>query len=277
LVIAVDSSINKITWTEFIKYHYCFSPNFEIIDTNAFQTLIDSFGNINLQKMIAAYKVNISSKSKQGVNPDIEILRLSENSRMQTKLKKYLESGEYSDVQLQLDNSLVFGHKIILISRNDFFRALFLDGMKESTQKVVSLPDFTLICWKPISEFLYSDNCISLKVENSSEVAIKSNIINIARLEIICYGVLTSRNDITVEDIGDLLIIADKLCNKKLEDYCIWWLGTHYVDWCKLKSTNKIFTKYTSSIEIARYPPALLEQRIEEYDRKYSSEKCIIQ
>lgn len=82
-------------------------------------------------------------------------------------------SPDYSDVTLIIEGISIPGHKvstiplksiqsisnsfqIILAARSEYFRALFYNGMKESTMSEIELKSTSLISFKHILKYLYT-------------------------------------------------------------------------------------------------------------------------
>ncbi|GAU98400.1 hypothetical protein RvY_09552 [Ramazzottius varieornatus] len=80
---------------------------------------------------------------------------------------KLLESEEFSDLVLIVENTPLKVHRAILASRSEYFRALLYGGMKETKQNEIVLHDTDLSTFKILLEYIYTAtvNVSKLRVE----------------------------------------------------------------------------------------------------------------
>lgn len=62
-----------------------------------------------------------------------------------------------SDVTLEVEEEVYFGHRAILSSRSDYFRILFSGSWKESNQKEIKINEIYPESFEVLMNFLYSD------------------------------------------------------------------------------------------------------------------------
>ena len=53
----------------------------------------------------------------------------------------YWLAQHLSDISIQVGGRTVYGHRVVLAARCEYFRAMFESGMRESASTSVSLPE----------------------------------------------------------------------------------------------------------------------------------------
>ncbi|KAL8613580.1 BTB/POZ domain-containing protein 9 [Nucella lapillus] len=96
------------------------------------------------------------------------IVALSEN------FGELVDSDEYADITLVVENVRFHGHKIILAARSEYFRALLYGGMKESQPgtREINLPDTPASAFAALLKYMYTGrmNLIEIKEENLLDI-----------------------------------------------------------------------------------------------------------
>jgi len=88
-------------------------------------------------------------------------------------LKGLVNSPKYSDVLLEVDSVIFFGHKVILSARCEYFSKLLYGGMKESlTPQLVpiSIKELSASAFSHILEFIYANEISNLDIRNLDDV-----------------------------------------------------------------------------------------------------------
>ncbi len=67
-----------------------------------------------------------------------------------------LRDGSLSDVVFKVEDTEIKAHKIILVARSEYFRAMFLSGMKESTDKTIPIQDVSSSTFRNLLQFIYT-------------------------------------------------------------------------------------------------------------------------
>ena len=65
-------------------------------------------------------------------------------------------SQDFSDVTFKFGNQSVFAHKIILLSRSEFFKKQFLNKTCESDKKIIEIKDCDVNTFKIYLKYLYT-------------------------------------------------------------------------------------------------------------------------
>ncbi|XP_014668255.1 PREDICTED: BTB/POZ domain-containing protein 9-like isoform X2 [Priapulus caudatus] len=86
-------------------------------------------------------------------------------SQLSENLSQLFLNEEYSDITLQVEGQSFPGHRVILGSRSDYFRALLYGGMKESTLSTVELKATSAVPFRMLLKYIYTGrmNLSSLK------------------------------------------------------------------------------------------------------------------
>ncbi|KAK7103537.1 BTB/POZ domain-containing protein 9-like isoform X2 [Littorina saxatilis] len=96
------------------------------------------------------------------------IVSLSEN------FGELVDSDEYADITLVVENTHFKGHKIILAARSEYFRALLYGGMKESLPGTteINLPDTPALAFAALLKYMYTGrmNLTEIKEENLLDI-----------------------------------------------------------------------------------------------------------
>lgn len=91
-------------------------------------------------------------------------------------------SEAYADVYFQVENERIPGHKAILASRSDYFRALLFGNMSESSKNEIVLPDLSSRSFKVLLTFVYSGK-VSFSTYDAFEILEISNQFGIVPIE----------------------------------------------------------------------------------------------
>ncbi|KAF7996778.1 hypothetical protein HCN44_002424 [Aphidius gifuensis] len=78
-------------------------------------------------------------------------------------------SNDYSDVTLVVSEQKFNGHRVILASRSQYFRALLFGGLKESMQQEIELKGTTVPVFKELLKYIYTGH---LSLSNQREETI---------------------------------------------------------------------------------------------------------
>jgi hypothetical protein len=87
-------------------------------------------------------------------------------------LKTLLNSTLLSDIKIKGNDGIeINAHRVILAVRSEVFKQMLLNGMKESTQKVIEFPEFSSDVLHVILEYLYTGRVTeqTLKIEIVAE------------------------------------------------------------------------------------------------------------
>ncbi|KAK7500807.1 hypothetical protein BaRGS_00008051 [Batillaria attramentaria] len=94
------------------------------------------------------------------------------------------------DVQLQVQNTVIPAHRIVLAAMSPYFRAMFCSHLHESQQSEVKIQGLSSNVVYMITEYAYT-SCINLTEENVQTVLHAASIMQISSLEDVCTHFLS--------------------------------------------------------------------------------------
>ncbi|CAF3757459.1 unnamed protein product [Rotaria magnacalcarata] len=132
-------------------------------------------------------------------------------------------SGEYCDVTLRMDDQQSFNvHRAILCSCSSFFRALFTNGMNETTDRIVDIHDIKGDIMNLIIDFIYTHE-ITLNENNIYEILPAANQLQVLELFSLCenylYEKLSPENAIGIREFASFFYC--KNLSEKTEIYLL--------------------------------------------------------
>lgn len=91
-------------------------------------------------------------------------------------------SETFADVHFQVGDERIPGHKAILATRSDYFRALLFGNLSESSKNEIVLPDVSVGFFKVLLTFIYSGK-VTFSVYDAFEILEISNQYGIVPIE----------------------------------------------------------------------------------------------
>ncbi|CAF1062909.1 unnamed protein product [Rotaria sordida] len=132
-------------------------------------------------------------------------------------LSELRNSGEYCDVILRTDDQHMFKvHRAILCSCSSFFRALFTNGMNETTDHIVDIHDINGDIMNLIIDYIYTRE-IKLNENNIYDILPATNQLQVLELFSLCenylYEKLNSENVLGIREFASFFY-CKKLCEQ---------------------------------------------------------------
>ncbi|CAF4315818.1 unnamed protein product [Rotaria sp. Silwood2] len=132
-------------------------------------------------------------------------------------LSELRNSGEYCDVILRTDDQHLFKvHRAILCSCSSFFRALFTNGMNETTDHIVDIHDINGDIMNLIIDYVYTRE-IKLNENNIYEILPAANQLQVLELFFLCenylYEKLNPENVLGIREFASFFY-CKKLCQQ---------------------------------------------------------------
>ncbi|CAF1403894.1 unnamed protein product [Adineta ricciae] len=156
-------------------------------------------------------------------------------------------SGEYSDVILRTDDQRLFKvHRAILCSCSAFFRALFTNGMNETTDRVVDIHDIHGDAMQSILDFAYTRD-MKLNDNNIFEVLQAANQLQV--LDLISLGENYLYEKLTPENILGIREFAAYFFCRRLYDLAQVYLLSHFTE-ISIKSAEFVELYLDQVVEI---------------------------
>ncbi|XP_044010047.1 flocculation protein FLO11-like [Aphidius gifuensis] len=187
---------------------YC--PNFlnkqEIINNSS---CILSNGNLKILFEIGTL-IGTSTKSKkikQAYSP---------KDQLRDQIFKYFNSEKLSDVVIEVDESEIKAHKLILSTQSPIFAAMFDEEINKNRIKI---DDMKLDVAKQLLEFIYTNKKPTRINEFTTELIIAAQKYQIAELRIMCEEILL--DSLSFDNAIKILLLAHKHDINKLKDFVI--------------------------------------------------------
>jgi len=160
------------------------------------------------------------------------LMKLTESScpeLVSRRLKHFFNNEEFSDVTFLVEGREVHGHKLILSTVSDCFRAMFMAGFKESgsgcTQ--IEIPNCTYSSFLTMMEYIYTGRAPELDVFSSEAGSGMDFVISLLELadQFFLYSLKQICEKAMCECVNShsypfLLQIAQKTNASQLESYC---------------------------------------------------------
>jgi len=154
-------------------------------------------------------------------------------STFSSDLSTAINTSENADITFTLaDNSLVFGHKSILISRSDYFRTIFEGSFRESGETHVDMKEIERATFLELLRFMYTNDITDVD-DQIVDVLIASGRFLLDDLKQKIEKHLESQLD--VENTLDLLFLSESAHTPKLRKACVSMLVDNLT---KVKSKN---------------------------------------
>jgi len=127
------------------------------------------------------YGSSVHPQNLKRVIGSVDILE----SSLLCDLKKLVNNEELSDVSFLLEGKVVYAHKV-LCSRCEYFRAMFLNNMKESKQTTpIVINSLTHRAFLLLLEYLYSDD-VEIDVDVAMDLFVAADQCGVDRLKALC-------------------------------------------------------------------------------------------
>eukprot|EP01041_Mallomonas_annulata_P005186 gene5186-10370_t len=140
------------------------------------------------------------------------------------QFEKLLQEGDHTDVTFSVgpNHEEICAHKAILSARSEYFKAMFRNGsMVESTGKIVQMDRYSVITFKRMLEFVYTQSVKDLSSCNALDIIQLLMIGNEFLLEDLkktCeINAAKSLND---DGVGKMIIFSEKYGATELRDAC---------------------------------------------------------
>lgn len=75
---------------------------------------------------------------------------------MGSDIAQLLKTNNYADITLSVNGHMIQAHRSILVSRSEYFRAMLLGKLRESSQTVIEIEDMDYQPFKIILEYIYA-------------------------------------------------------------------------------------------------------------------------
>ena len=170
-------------------------------------------------------------------------------------LKSLLDNEMFVDVTLKCEEREFKAHKAVLASQSPVFKSMFETDMKEKKSSVIEITDTDPEVVSGMLTYLYTYSVPNL-VE---ELLIIANKYQIAELHELCEVRLI--DNLTVNNVVDLLILADMHNAPYLKHACLWFVFRNSTEVHRTSQWDHLKQKFPSLlIEVIEYSPYQAEK-----------------
>jgi hypothetical protein len=122
-------------------------------------------------------------------------------------------------------------HRAIICSRSRFFHGLCMGGLKESRERVISIPEASPDAFGAVLSFLYSKTVDFEAIEPYIiDLLMAASLYDVEELKLLLEGVITQ--SLTLENVAALFITADQVQASKLREACAQMIRNNYKALC---------------------------------------------
>jgi len=142
-----------------------------------------------------------------------------------SQIRALVNDEEFSDITFMVENAPVHAHRAILAQRCEHFAAMFRSGMRESVERVITIPNMSKHVFLLLMEYIYTD-AVKIEVEDAIELYIAADLYHLERLRDMCCTVV--RRNMTAENSGPLLQSASEAHCQVLKDVCMEYVVSNF-------------------------------------------------
>ncbi|KAK2710218.1 rho-related BTB domain-containing protein 1-like isoform X2 [Artemia franciscana] len=189
-----------------------------------------------------------------------------------------LDRGLFTDIKFQLEDGEVSAHRPLLMTRCEVMQAMFDGHFRESSAKVVQMPDVSEFTFRQLIHYFYTDQipfvCVSdclplLELANRFCLPRLTHLIE-DKVEAELRMMLEKGSDVIMECL--MLLEESQIHNaEQLSDWCLTYLACNYNTVCRKapKVLKQLLPENQAEVAKKRWPPVWYLK-----DRDYY-EKCI--
>ena len=162
--------------------------------------------------------------------------------RLSEDLGNLFDSAQFADVTLACNGREFQCHKAILTSRSQVLAAMFEHDMKERMNNRVEVKDMDPEVMAEMLRFLYTGKAANLE-NMAADLLAAADKYALDRLKVMCEEALC--NNLTVENVSEVLILADRHSAEQLKAQAIEFINNrHATDvmdtpgWKQMVSSN---------------------------------------
>jgi len=165
---------------------------------------------------------------------------------------KLFNNEHMSDVKIVVEGKPIFGHRVILGARSDYFRQLFanLESNSNSNSNTgeVSIPGVSYPLALECLKYMYSGTLVLRNPEHASEILEIANLLKLAHLKASCEEMI--KDSANIENAASIFQLANRLQALQLKSYAMTFIMEHYEDVAKTKAFDEL--DKTLIVEITR-------------------------
>ena len=123
-------------------------------------------------------------------------------------MRKIINNQTFADVVFQVEGKPIYAHKAILSAQCEHFEAMFMNGMKESTQSTIEVKDWSYSSYLLMMEYLYSGSIANFNPRVALDLLGLADAYMLEGLKYLCENTLM--HNVDNDNVCALLIDANK-------------------------------------------------------------------
>jgi len=198
---------------------------------------IDRLIAVRYGDLIVPSEAEVKEAEKQ-MQMESETKIIVPESTFMSDFSKLLNNQELSDVTFTVEGKPVYCHKIILAARSEHFKAMFFNGLKESREKQIDLPDLQYNAFQNCLRYIYTGEVSINNPDQAIDIIGSANYFKLERLKALCESVI--KNCIEIENAAYILQVASRHDARQLKGFCMHFIMENYDKVCQTKSFEEI-------------------------------------
>jgi len=167
------------------------------------------------------------------------------NVHVAPAFKSLVGDKSFADIHFQVGDTLIAAHKNILVTRSEYFRAMFAHGMKENNQNIIPLPNMEVETFTSVLEFLYTGHVV-VDERNIVSLVNAAAIFRIDNLKELC---ISRFNTVVSEfNVVNLLLMADAHHEEQLKQTCKRYIMDNYQAMLQSESFKQLISPENSDL-----------------------------
>jgi len=136
--------------------------------------------------------------------------------------KPWFNREEVSDIKFIVENRIVFASKFILVARSEYFKKLFLVGMRESRQTEIPIQDVSYDIFYKLMEFLHTSGIDITNSHEAVQLLMAADRFQLHKLKVRAEGYLFQ--EVNEETVIHFYSMAVSFNADGLKRFCLDWI-----------------------------------------------------
>ena len=147
-------------------------------------------------------------------------------SRLNSDMEFALFNSLLSDVTITVEGFEIPCHKVVLMNRSVYFRAMLTAGLREQHQSRILLPENERVTLNAVLRFIYTDTLDLTDVQLAFDLFCQASLYRISNLQDRCEQVLLDVLD--DDNVATLFEAADRYASPLLKERCESYIARHF-------------------------------------------------
>merc|ERR1711964_66314 len=188
----------------------------------------------------------------------LDVGRLEENApndaavqALIVNMKRLLNSEEFADVKLIVEDKTIYAHKAILVAQSEHFRAMLAGGMKETFASEIRIEEWSYTAFIAMLEFLYTAlTPKDLSTAQMMELLGLADHYTLEGLKNLCENNLI--HNVEVETVAHMLKQADRFQAFELKQFCLTFILKNFDQVARTPGFDELSSAPALLLEVTR-------------------------